>query len=194
MRYGWPEVRAALEDNGYAVFEGEYDLNLVGIRSLERKAGRFDDELHCAYLHDGAWVHHAWPCTTDPGSYYLKNPMNEKGTAILVTGQHRGAFRPGLHQGKYPALVQARPLPVWRDKDYDDELDMGGYVDVGWHGIHVHRASASGPSTEVGRWSAGCQVLADARHLEELLGLVSKQAAHGLGETVTYTLLTEADL
>lgn len=194
MRYGWPDLRRALEDKGFEVFHaGEYDLNLVGVRSADRVPHHFDDTIHCALRVGNGWAHYEWPATTDPGVAHLRNPINPAGTAILQAGQHRSAFKLGTHKG-YAALVQAAPLPVYRDRDRDDVAETEGDVDWGWFGINLHRARASGTSSVVDRWSAGCQVLADSRDLELLLHLVREQERRGLGATVTYTLLDEADL
>ena len=47
----------------------------------------FDDTLLCIYKLKGEWVTKIYPITTDAGTYWLKNPMSTKGTAILVPNQ-----------------------------------------------------------------------------------------------------------
>jgi len=58
----------------------------------------------------------------------------------------------------------------------------------GMFGINIHRASATGASGEVERWSAGCQVFQDPWHFAEFMSLV-KRAAEVWGPCFTYTLL-----
>lgn len=189
-------ILAALERKGYLVFRNPvgYDLNLVGIRSASTTANRFDDWMTVTYLSDGSWLSYAFPCTTDPGTYYRLNPANVNGTAVLKPGQYRGVYQLGVHRGEYRALVQVGAVTVWRDANRDDVLDTRGQPEeTGLFGINIHRASPSGPSVQVDRWSAGCQVLQDPTHFAFLLAL----AERGLvvhGPRLTYTLIEEADL
>ncbi|GAG43566.1 unnamed protein product, partial [marine sediment metagenome] len=48
------------------------------------------------------------------------------------------------------------------------------------------------PSTVVGKWSAGCQVLQDAEHFAFLMTLCER-ARKKFGNSFTYTLLEEND-
>lgn len=185
-------VLKTMEVLGYAIFTGQpYDLNLIGIRTADRTSEAWNDWICLAYLIGDRWCWFPMPATTDPGLYWRQHPMNLKGTAILKEGQHRGAFKLGLHRGK-EALVQARELTVYRDADRDEELDVGGEEETGWFGINLHRAAEAGPSTTVGKWSAGCQVPQDVIHYEFLLSL-AKKAMQGW-PTLTYTLLKEGEL
>ena len=84
-----PEILDYAESLGYKVFEsGAYNVNIIGVRSTDHTANSFDDVIHCVYKdEDDQWVHKSWACTTEPGSYWLENPTNVNGTAILVPGQ-----------------------------------------------------------------------------------------------------------
>src|SRR5690606_33549955 len=99
----------------------------------------------------------SFPCTTDPGIFYRKNPASVNGTAILPAGQHSGLWQVGKHQGKYDALVQRAPVTVIRDRNADAALDFTDQLDTGMFGINCHRATEQGTSAQVDRWSAGCQ-------------------------------------
>lgn len=187
-------IKAAMRSKGYTVFGGTrgYDLNVVGIRTADTTANKFNDWVGIMYLERGVWNVFMFPATTDPGTYWRKNPMSAKGVAALKPGQYRGSHKLGHHKG-YQALQQNKPLVVYRDPDRDNLLDMDdSNVEEGMFGINIHRASSSNPSGEVGKWSAGCQVLQDPIHFNFLMELVNKSASI-YGETFTYTLLTESD-
>ncbi|WP_299202551.1 hypothetical protein [uncultured Amphritea sp.] len=186
-------LREACARLGYAFFErGEYNLNIIGIRSEDRNSNAFNDVLAVAFRQSGRWVLLTFDYTTDPGLHYRHNPANPAGTAVLVPGQYRGAFMLGLHQGKYGALTQAKALPVYRDNDLDSEVDVQGTIDYGWHGINIHRANEQRKSAQVNEWSAGCQVVADPHEFDALYSF--SEVAQGLyGKRFTYTLLEEKD-
>ena len=161
------------------------------LRHSDYASNGFDDVLCCAWR-DPENVRHVehWPATTDPGLHWLqKEFMNPKGCAILVPGQYRGAFAAGMHKGRYRCLVQVKPLKVWRDRDRDRTLDHVS-PDEGMFGIHIHKAGES--STQVDKWSAGCQVLARRADFLRMMELYDASAAL-YGPRVTYTLLTERD-
>ena len=109
-----------------------FNLNIIGIRSNNEIANSFDDWLYLIFRDDsGEMKIHEFPITTDPGAYWLKNPMNIEGTAILVPGQYSGSHAIGKHQGKYEALKQKGRVNVWRDNTKDTVLDKEGkYIQV----------------------------------------------------------------
>ena len=78
---------------GHAVFEqGEYNLNIIGIRSKDHQPNSFDDRICIVYRDEQGWITRTWECTTEPGKYWLENPSNVSGTAILVPGQYRSVY------------------------------------------------------------------------------------------------------
>jgi|GEM_PF-417948 len=181
-----------LEQNGHQVFKSDqrpYNLNIVGIRNENATPNAFDDELCVFWNYKNQWTLKKFKATTDPGLTYLLDPLSEAGTAILKEGQYRGAYKLGLHRNKYTALVQAAPVTVIRDFNRDDKLDFRtGVEQTGFFGINIHRASASGESTLVNKWSAGCQVLANIQEYNEFIRLC-KDATAEWGEKLTYTLI-----
>jgi len=190
------DVIRVMKSKKYKVFDNDngYDLNIVGIRTLSDVSNKFDDWLTVFYrLNLDTWIFNAFPCTTDPGLYWLNNPMNKMGTAILMEGQYRNAFTIGRHHNKYTALVQNTELSVIRDYDRDSELDYDSdRRESGWFGINIHRSSAYRRSVNVDKWSAGCQVLADPIQFKMLIDLC-KRSAQIFGNSFTYTLLNEKD-
>lgn len=186
------QIKKAMRDKGYVVFGGEpYDLNIFGIRTINNDANSFNDIVGVMYKREGTWVCFQFPATTDPGVYYRENPINVDGTAILKPGQYRGSHKVGTHKG-YVALQQKKPLVVYRDADGDDELDFDVPTQEGIFGINIHRANSKRASTQVDKWSAGCQVLADPAHFDMLME-ICQFAAEKWGNSFTYTLLTEED-
>lgn len=188
-------IIAAMEAKGYTVFKnaGGHDVNIVGIRTADLSPNAFNDWVTVFYLLEETWNHFAFPATTDPGLYYLKNPLNVRGTAIMKPGQYRGAYMIGRHRN-YKALQQKGPITVYRDRDMDAQIDTIGVAeDTGIHAVNIHRANAHRPSMVVGKWSAGCQVLQDPDHFAFLLSLCER-AKEKFGNSFTYTLLEERDL
>ena len=175
--------------------QGAYNLNLFGVRRAQDGVNLFNDVLGCVYrpAADAPLKLERWPGTTDPGSYYLRQPMNSGGTAIVVPGQYPGLWELATHKGQ-PAFRQVGDVTVYRDGDRDNELDMDpGTKRTGVFAINGHRAGAA--SKLVDRWSAGCQVWSRAADLERALELGRAQLkAHPTWKaTFTYTLFDAAD-
>ena len=180
----------ALRFKTYETFVRPYELNIVGIRSDSTLPNRFDDEIHVFFKNgSGNWVHYIFPATTDPGTYWLQNPMSPQGTAILKQGQYKGAYQIGLHRGKYYALVQSKPVTVLRDYDRNAILDFwNGKPQTGMFGINIHRASVNGTTKSVDSYSAGCQVFANINDFNLFMQLCEKHNQL-YGNSFTYTLI-----
>ena len=184
------QIKQALAQKGYRVASRPFELNIIGIRTNYSQPNTFDDVLAVCYTDDkGQWHIHQWPGTTDPGTYWLRNPMNPQGTAILKPGQYVGSHAIGLHRGKYSALVQVRPLIVLRDHDRNGTPDYHTAKPyTGLYGINIHRASESGTTRTVDKYSAGCQVFANAEDFAHFMQLCQKHRSL-YGNAFTYTLL-----
>ena len=198
MEFTREQVEAAIKAKGYKWFEnGNYNLNIVGIRNsdtFDEVTNKFDDLLTVSYKVGNDLQYHQWNCTTDPGKYYTENLLNEDGVAILVPGQYRSSHVIGMHQGKYKALKQAKAIKVYRDKNRDRCYDMlEENIHEGIYGINIHRASATGTSTQVDKWSAGCQVIANNEDFNKLMWL-ALQAEGIWGNSFTYTLIDSKDI
>ncbi len=184
------KIKGILRSKGYELYTKPNQLNIVGIRSTSTIPNRFDDEIHVFYkVAPLKWHYHVYKVTTDPGTFWLRNPMQPQGTAILAQGQYKGAYRIGLHQGKYKALVQVKPITVIRDYDRDAKLDFrNGIKSKGLFGINIHRASLNGITKQVDKYSAGCQVFANINEFKEFLSLCEKHLTL-YGNSFTYTLI-----
>lgn len=179
-----------LKGNGYMLYTKPYQLNIVGLRSKSTSSNRFDDEIHVFYkMPDGKWNYHAYPATTDPGTYWLSNPAYPQGTAILAQGQYKNSYALGMHRGKYEALVQVKPVTVIRDYDRNAFLDFyNGTKQKGMFGINVHRAENSGATKFIDKYSAGCQVFQRAEDFAVFIKLC-KHHKKLHGNSFTYTLV-----
>jgi hypothetical protein len=188
------EIMQAIKQKGYTVYEQPFELNIVGIRKNSNISNRFDDSITVFYKNrEGNWQWFSWPATTDPGTYWLKNPDAPKGTAILKSGQYRNAYIIGLHRGKYTALVQRGPNPVTVMRDYnrDNVLDFNtGKEQTGYFGINIHHASVNGTTKTIDRYSAGCQVFANISDFNVFMTLVQRHKTL-YGNKFTYTLIDE---
>lgn len=182
-----------LKEKGYLVFTDPMRPNIVGIRSSSDIPDKFDDLIVLFYTTRERQVAcHIFPATTDPGLYYLENPMNVEGTAILAPGQYVNAFKLGMHKGQYKCLVQRLPVKIIRDFNRDNKLDFDSEKVVEeMAGIELHYAGKN--SKKVGKWSGGCQVTQDEHGCESIVN-VCEQSAQLYGNAVTYTLITEEDL
>ena len=185
-----PRVKSILRQKGFVLNTRPYELNIVGIRTRSVVPNRFDDEIHVFYkAKPFKWNYHIFKATTDPGTFWLENPMQPQGTAILAQGQYANAYKIGLHLGKYKALVQVAPVTIMRDYDRNAKLDFfNGRKDTGLFGINIHRASAQGTTKFINKYSAGCQVFSGA---DDFNGFLEKCEHHSslYGNRFTYTLL-----
>jgi hypothetical protein len=182
----------ALQTKGYVVYTRPFELNIVGVRANSIVPNRFDDQINVFFKNNSnQWIHYLFPATTDPGTYWLKNPMNPQGTAILKHGQYKQAYQIGLHRGQYYALVQRQPVTVLRDYDRNAVLDFfNGRLETGLFGINIHRASVNGTTKTIDRYSAGCQVFANITDFNHFMQLCD-QHKRAYGNSFTYTLLDE---
>jgi len=202
--YTREQIQSTVEGKGYKYFTDNsnksYDVNIIGIRNSEtngRVTNAFDDLITIAYKNeDGEWQYHEFKCTTDPGTHWVENILNDRGVAILKPGQYRGSHKLRLHQGKYLALGQKKPMKIYRDANLDGKYDLiEESVREELIGINIHRATSrtGGKSSRVDKWSAGCQVIADNDDWHEFLDIC--QAAREIhGNSFSYTLLESKDI
>jgi len=172
---------------------GQYNLNVFAIRSLDTVSNRFDDLVCLLYKNEkNIWVLKKYDATTDPGKYYRENPMNVNGTAIIIPGFYKSVYQIGLHNNKYEALRQYRPMRYWRDRNRDNKLDMCGHVyeEIAYTNIHRATNVKGSTSIQVDKWSAGCNVIASYDDFAEFM-YICHRAANKYGNSFSYTLFTE---
>jgi hypothetical protein len=153
--------------------ERPYNLNICGLRHPNRDADSFNDLIVVFWGWPGAWSIFAAPATTDPGTYWRQNPGRVEGVGILAEGRYPGLWGIGQHRRSYTALVQVAPCTLHRDPNRDQTLDFEGSTQTGLFGINLHRAGTN--SQAVGKWSAGCQVVAKSADFEVIMRLAHLQ-------------------
>lgn len=192
------DIPASVKKKGYTFFtNGNYNLNIIGIRKDNKKVvtNRYDDVMVVIYKTSKGWNTMYYTITTEPGAYYMSKKLGHvKGTAILVPGQYRACWEIGKHNGKYEALVQRKPVKVYRDGNMDDVYDMyPETINEGMFGINIHRSNEGFTRDTIDMYSAGCQVFNNPKEFSSFMTLCKKQAAL-YGNTFTYTLIDEKDL
>jgi hypothetical protein len=185
-------LKAIAKKHGYVLHTEPYRLNLWGVRSPTTLSGVFDDSMFLFFnknVNGGRpdWQVFVFPFTTDPSTFWLGEPMTPKGTAILKAGQWSG-YQIGLHRGKYYALVQRKPVTVFRDNNRDSILDRSGELFSGLFGINIHRANSKGITKTISRHSAGCQVFQNVEHFDLMMKLAEVHKRL-YGNEFTYTLI-----
>lgn len=198
----YEELKKIMKAKGYAFFESPDSINIIGIRN-NNSTNEFDDVICVAWIDskDSKQKVEYFPCTTKSGKHWLLNPINSSGTAILVEGQYRGAYKIGIHNrsrpsASYEALEQVKPMKYYRDGNKDSKHDYSGKIYEGIYKTNIHRAAESGWSKFVDKWSAGCQVITGVEggktEWSIFMGLV-KMSAEKFGNSFTYTLLNIND-
>ena len=195
--YTREQIEKAVKAKGYVWFEDTvnkgFDVNIVGVRNAstgKKVTNVFDDVITVSYKDGGVWKYLEWANTTDPGKKGVEHFHNKDGVARLVEGQYRGSHTIGLHQGKYEALRQQKPLKVFRDANKDLVYDENKITE-GIYGINIHKAGRD--STWVENWSEGCQVFKRVKDFDEFMKIV-KKSKNIHGNSFTYTLINSADI
>lgn len=213
VRIDLGELRAHMQEQGFTVFEStkyEMNLNLIAIRNMDHlrshAGAEEDDTFECTFVamfpqkEDGddcvSFGYRAWPCTTIPGIYYLKNPINREGTGIIAKGQYPGSHQIGIHgvnneAVRHRALVQRGTIQIYRDTDMDGVPEMveGTKRDSNFEGFNIHRGSRWRVIQNIRRWSAGCIVLPDPDHHAVLMGMAQEAVDSGWKNSFTLTLI-----
>lgn len=191
------DFKSLFEQKGYSFFtKGAYNLNIIGVRSNNnnRVTNKFDDYIIIDYNTNLSHKRVVYNITTEPGLYYMNNPINIKGAAIIAPGQYKGCFAIGKHRGKYKALCQIKPVTVFRDNNKDSVYDCNPrMLENGLFGINIHRSTSDFTSTKIDKFSAGCQVFASPKDFNSFMIICEKQRAI-YGNSFTYTLLNEDEL
>ena len=193
-------IEETIKDKGYNWFDkGDYNLNIVGVRNSatgDEVTNKFDDKITLSYKVEGEWKFYSFDATTDPGRYWVEKIMRVEGVACLKPGQFK-SYKIDKHRGNYDALCQREgKVEVYRDNNKDGCYDLDdNNTQTGYFGINIHRATARAgkKSSQVDKWSAGCQVIASNDDWEEFIFACYKAEAIW-GNKFTYTLINSNDV
>lgn len=134
--------------------------------------------------------------TTNPGVYWMNNPISGLGAAVLKPGQWVNCWSLGFHHSKpdHRALVQTGKITVYRDNNKDNKYQVNeAATETGLFGINIHGSGKLSPSTVIGKWSAGCQVFSNWNNKEEVMNICDNYKDLTANK-FTYTLMNEVDL
>lgn len=158
--------------------------HIVGIRAISEINDTFCDKLYF-FSPENQPIEGIG--TTIPGRYYLLNLLNPKGTAVLKEGQYVDCWTIGIHNG-YTALVQCRPVTVYRDSNRDTIInEVPGTEDTGLFGINIHHAGKTFIAKFIQNFSAGCQVWQDIKQFNSMMAVCTVTPQRYF----TYSLLLE---
>ena len=156
--YTLQQLQARASQLGYGPLNTTFSL--VGIRSGGDAYDQFDDMF--IVINNGQLSY--FKSTTNPGGSVLSGGFREynaRGAAVLVPGQYQ-VHSIGNHKG-YSAGTQVQgKVTVNRDGNLNQKAGDGTSTQTGLFGVNIHRAAATGTSSRVNGYSAGCQVWATA--------------------------------
>lgn len=167
---------------------------IVGIRTSTHLPDVFDDFIVLCQESKNKYFK-GWMATTEPGIYWLNNPMNIKGAGILKPSQYLNCWSFGKHGSglnNHKALVQVRPITLYRDNNKDSKIDVDPTkIDTGLFGINIHSTGKDNwIAPKINKWSAGCQVFPNYVAFKEFV----KELEDSKQSTFSYTLLEENDI
>jgi hypothetical protein len=196
MDFTREQIELVVKRKGFKWFDDtgakNFDVNIIGIRNSsvgQSVTNLFDDRITISYKENGQWKFYSWFATTDPGKKGVLESRAQGGVARLVPGQYRGCYSIGLHQGRYQALRQVKPVKVYRDDDRNLQFNEKTITE-GIYGINIHKAGIN--STFVENWSEGCQVFKKSSDFDLFMSII-KKAGEIHGNAFTYTLLNSSD-
>jgi hypothetical protein len=198
-------VRNFYEKMNYPFFisrNKNYNLNIGAIRSSDLTPDTYNDTIFLAWEWQGRGYLKTYKGTTDPGLYYLLNPINVNGTAIIIPEYYRGVYEIGWHRKNtsfaHMALRQKAPMKYWREKEYTvtSQLPINHevvYEEIGF--TNLHSKPMNFPVTQfIGKVSAGCIVVQDPVLFHNEFIPICREGAKNFGNSFSFALFYEPDL
>lgn len=191
------EIISTFKRKGYKINEAIGEVNIFGIRNSDNNSNTFDDSVGILYrVTANSWVSLQYNATTDPGKYYLENPINKDGTAVIVPGQYLKVYKVGKHTD-YEAMEQIADITYVRDNDKNSVINLlykvtgfKAFKQIGKTNIH----HAGVDSKQVDKWSAGCQVVAKLSEFVNFMNIVKASNTYKTTNEFDYTLFEIEDL
>lgn len=167
-RYSKEQIIACLRRLGYQVFTDK--LNIVFVRENFDFNNLFEDRL---YLWNNKIPFCEFVVTTKAGKHWVENFVKKSGVAGLVENQYLDSYIIGRHRG-YEALVQAKPVFLYRDANKDQKLDTaliekGIKTGINYHTMNVSRVITA---TANNNGSAGCMVNPSTKEYFESMAII----------------------
>lgn len=163
-------------------FEGwKAGVYLIAVRSAADVPDAFDDKAYVYECAEGQRPKFFMvaSCTTHPGVDVLQNfaqKYNPAGAPVLKADQIvYDSHAHGLHQGKYAAYRQVKPMDYFRDIDRDKKAEEQGAILNGIIYANVHRANPKWESTINKNWSAGCIVMNNPQEFAAFMAFMNKR-------------------
>lgn len=174
---------------GYMFFDQPYSMNIYAIRNRLQSPNKFNDILGVIYNNGLVTVNVQIPATVDPGTHWLKNPMDKGGAAAIAPNQYRGLWQLGKFKGS-DALIQIRPVKVYRDGNRDATFDYNpSSITEGMYGIFLHQHFQDMDiAFNIDTSSAGCVVPQRIVDWTYFFDIIKLQVRYKLGDTFTFTL------
>ena len=200
MDLSYAQIKRLYKKKKYKFCEGTYNLNIFGIRDTCFADDTFNDYIGVAYEDSQCkFKVDLYKGTTDPSIHWLRNPLNKNGTAIMLEGQYRGCYKIGIHNrskpvNSYSALEQIGAMAYVRDNNKNNVLDINPSKKItGVFKTNLHRCSKWKIVRYIGLYSAGCQVIQNPKHFDELMVTAKRQVSLGWGDKFSYTLFNIKD-
>lgn len=149
---------------GYQVDTGPGQINIVYVEGMNTDGSLNSDaldnwnDLRLVFdYHQGQpRLRHKAIATTEPGrAATFSAPAKKRGGVARIAFGQYWAWKMGLHKGQV-ALVQAAPIPVYRDANLDG-IRTGDVLTFAT-GINQHSTRKGWKGPRVGTWSEGCLV------------------------------------
>lgn len=194
----YDKIQAVYKKKGFRFFEnGDYNVNIFGIRTSEIFTNKFDDIIGLAYKFENTKHTLIIPGTTKPGLFgdgAVLNPRPE-GVAIIIPGYYRSVWKFIDDYStwlNYPFFYQIGKFKIWRDNNKDTILDHINEKDAPSNGLNLHRMSWNNISGQyVNNWSEGCQG-AEEPEFKKLLPIIRK-SVKVYGQVFSYALFNISD-
>ncbi|EDX85452.1 hypothetical protein S7335_3153 [Synechococcus sp. PCC 7335] len=189
-------ILSYMDSKGYTIFEGLRKYNIVYIEGMNPNGSLnsdsdnvFNDIRLVIEMIDGhpKIVGGPWLASTEPGSYYVKYPMNSKGAARIQFSQYT-AWQVGIHGNSEPheALVQTGGV-VTVHRDFDKNgIRTGDKLDTGYFGINQH-SGYDNPVSHVGKASAGCLIARSRADHRQFMALIKQDLRYQKDKKFIFT-------
>lgn len=188
----YQSIKKSVLAAGHKWYDEMMKLNIIFVRTDYEDTNTFKDKLYTCYISEiGKETVYETDVTTLPGWYWLLNPMNVDGTAIVKPGQYVDAYEIGKHYQQI-ALIQKGNIIVYRDNTKDKKIDLDNTYIGNNFCINIHHAE--GIKKSVDKWSAGCFVFANSTHHAYFMFLCERQIKFTRKEKFTITLLMKNDI